>query len=247
MNRVCSVRASVIPIRSRTCDPALGDAVRADPHRTNTTRLTVARWKLEIEAGKEPDVRHAPGRGLHFKEHSALLPHPHNEVHAAIEIRIAEVEAVALVVIIYGGSRRAGAHAIDVTNVVGLKSAMAQAKIRSCAHIRDPNRITAKSWNGIEDVEVDPEKSRHFPDTQFYAWPERDIRREEWTEGPVQAYVEDLWIEADPALNAHAKPSGRTLDVSFGLLHCRRHVLLSSRDGCRRDARRPLSGRQGWK
>lgn len=56
------------------------------------------RWgpSSEVEPGQQPDVGNAPGGRLHLEEHAVCPPHPHDEVHAAIEIRIAEVEPAAI-------------------------------------------------------------------------------------------------------------------------------------------------------
>src|SRR5687767_7234300 len=92
---------------------------------------------LKVESHQEPDVGHPVRRRLHLEKDSVLVASPGDEIHAAVEIGIAEVEPVSVVVLF---NRDAVDVDVVAVTIVGLETAMAQAKARSGADIRHPLR-----------------------------------------------------------------------------------------------------------
>ena len=96
---------------------------------------------------------------------------------------------------------------------------MAQREIRSGSKVRSP--AAGAAGQPVEHVQVDPESSRHLADAEVDARPEFNPGMKDWRKCAMRAKDDELWIQADAALNANAKAFDEVLDATLRL-RCRR-------------------------
>src|SRR5688572_33364685 len=96
--------------------------------------------------------------------------HADDEIHAAVEIGVAEVKTVRGVLIV---------HAVDVVHVVGFKSSMAKAKRGSRTDVRYPVSVARGARKRVEDIEVDPEEGGELAHPDLHSRPKRQTPLED--------------------------------------------------------------------
>jgi hypothetical protein len=145
--------------------------------------------------------------------------HPDDEVRPGVEVGVAKIEAVAV--------RDTG----DVIDLVGLEPAMAQAEARATAGIGHPAVVTGRVGERVQHIQIDGEHRGDFAESELRSGSKVEAWLEHRTKRGVSSDIDNLGVEADTPLNAHAETAGGTLRIPLSTLGGGGNVrLLRSRD-----------------